>query len=100
MLSRTFRCSEKKIIGTTDVNLKDGDKTPLIVACYKEHLHVVKELLEAGADVNLENKFVSPLQVACYEGHLSVVKELHNAEFNDKCIVFKQRYWLRVIVDI
>lgn len=51
------------INGGADINMKDGDKTPLIVACYKGHLHVVKKLIEAGADVNLGNEFISPLQI-------------------------------------
>lgn len=36
------------IKGGADINMKDGDKTPLIVACLKEHLHVVQELIRAG----------------------------------------------------
>lgn len=65
-----------------DVNLKDGLRTPLIVACYQGHLSVVEELIKAGADVNMRNEFITPLEVACYEGHSSILLKLINAGVN------------------
>lgn len=68
--------ADKKFNMETDVNLIDGDKTPLIVACYFGHSNVVEGLINAGADVDLGNGFITPLQVACYKGHLNIVSKL------------------------
>lgn len=49
------------------VNLKDGEKIPLIVASYIGHLNVVEKRKEAKVETNLGNGFITPSQVACYE---------------------------------
>lgn len=35
-----------------DVNLSNGNGTPLIFACYRGHIDIVEELIKEGADVN------------------------------------------------
>ncbi|XP_062594111.1 uncharacterized protein LOC134255601 [Saccostrea cucullata] len=65
---------------------KDPPITPLISACQKGHLIVVKELLEWGADIHPKFVFKTPLTVACEYEHLNIVKELlkfgTNVNFN------------------
>lgn len=34
-----------------DVNLSNGNGTPLIFACYRGHIDIVEELIKEGADV-------------------------------------------------
>lgn len=61
------------------VNIKDGENTPLVLACYQGHLNVVQKLIKDGADVNLGNGLISPLQTACYKSHLCIIKALIKA---------------------
>lgn len=57
------------------VNERERDKTPLIAACLKGHLRIVKELINAGANVNLKGD-KSPLTIALENDHWSIVQEL------------------------
>jgi ankyrin repeat protein len=56
---------------------KYGD-TPLIIASFKGHLEVARELLARGADVNAREDYFgrTPLYLASWKGHLEVVREL------------------------
>eukprot|EP01038_Epipyxis_sp_PR26KG_P010710 gene10710-14381_t len=53
----------------------DGNKTPLLAACYAGNIKAVQELVIQGADYNLPNKRGdTPLMVATYKNHLDIVK--------------------------
>uniref|UniRef100_A0A673C3I4 Oxysterol-binding protein n=1 Tax=Sphaeramia orbicularis TaxID=375764 RepID=A0A673C3I4_9TELE len=62
-----------------NINCKGKSKsnlgwTPLHLACYFGHKHVVEELLKAGADVNLPNNIGdTPLHKAAFTGRKEVV---------------------------
>ena len=52
-------------------------KTALIIACEKNNLEIVKELLKEGADANMLDQFnCSPLMYACKNANLEMAKEL------------------------
>lgn len=53
-----------------DVNLGDGTKTPLTIACEEQHLTIVEELIRAGAVVNQSDKCSTPLIIACKKENL------------------------------
>ncbi|ORX53796.1 ankyrin [Piromyces finnis] len=72
-----------------NVNAKDdNDDTPLIVACKKNDLKKVRELIEHKADVNKRNKKngYTPLIIACNEGNEIITRYLveHGADINAK----------------
>jgi len=50
-----------------DINKGNNNNiTPLSVACYNEHIEVVKYLVEHGTDINKEDRFDNtPLSIAC-----------------------------------
>lgn len=54
---------EEMLKNGADVNLADGVKTPLIVACYKGNLDVVKELIQTKAFVYPANDSIAPIKV-------------------------------------
>ena len=57
----------------------EGNETPLHLACYKDHLNVVKTLVEHGADLSARNWQNAPLvQVAAMGGHKNVIETLTN----------------------
>lgn len=54
----------------------DGN-TPLITACRRGHLEIVKKLIDKGADLTITNDFNgTALEVASFGGHYEVVKFL------------------------
>lgn len=59
-----------------DLNLADIVKTPLIVACYKGYLDVVKELIQTGAFVYPANDRIAPLKVI-------VMRDIEHNNYND-----------------
>ncbi|KAG8188361.1 hypothetical protein JTE90_019268 [Oedothorax gibbosus] len=61
-----------------DVNaLKRADWTPLMLACTKPYLEIVKELLQHGASLDIVNKDGwTAFHIATREGHLDIVKFL------------------------
>lgn len=61
-----------------DVNqTTNTSSTPLRVACYEGHLHIVKYLVEHGADIEIANKDNhTPLMIAAHKGKADVVKYL------------------------
>eukprot|EP00105_Crassostrea_gigas_P041542 XP_019925690.1 PREDICTED: serine/threonine-protein phosphatase 6 regulatory ankyrin repeat subunit C-like isoform X3 [Crassostrea gigas] len=62
-----------------DINLIDGNETPLIISCQRGHVTVIKELIKAGVDVNTGAGCNYPLIVACEKMHIDAVKELIQA---------------------
>jgi len=64
--------------GKVHINpLKRADWTPLMIACAKGHLDVIKELVECGADVKRVNKDGwNGFHLACREGDIEVLKYL------------------------
>lgn len=67
-----------------DVNLGDRNQTPLTATCVFGHVHVLKELIKAGADLNLWNSLdETPLTVALQRGHFDVVKVLIEARADE-----------------
>lgn len=50
--------------------------TPLIIAAFKGHHDVVKELVEAGADVTLDSKYGTAFQAAASSGNAKCFKAL------------------------
>lgn len=62
-----------------NVNLKynEASCTALHTACSKQHIEIVKFLLQFGADVSLLNGAKqTPLHIACYKGNLELVRTL------------------------
>jgi ankyrin repeat protein len=62
-----------------EINEKSqDDRTPLYVACWKNHVNVVKILLEQEQlRVNQADEFgLTPLHRACIEGHVDIVRLL------------------------
>jgi L-histidine N-alpha-methyltransferase len=56
-------------------------RTPLMLACTKDHLAVVQELVKSGASLNLVNKDGwTPFHVACREGHCDIIEFLLDTE--------------------
>lgn len=55
-----------------DVNLADGVKTPLIIACYRGHLDIVKELIQTGAFVYQANDSI-----------VVVMRDIEHNNYND-----------------
>ncbi|XP_056133697.1 ankyrin repeat domain-containing protein 16 [Lampris incognitus] len=63
--------------GATVDCLKKGDWTPLMMACTRRNLGVIKELLTHGADPGLKNKDGwNSFHIACREGHPEVIQHL------------------------
>jgi len=60
-----------------DVNYTNKNGyTPLLAACRKDNLYIVRTLLDNGANVNIPNSNNSPLNNAVKSGHIDVVNEL------------------------
>lgn len=71
----------KLINGGADVNKGSimGDLTPLMIASYRGHSKVVKELLKAGADKtikNIQDGKRSAIDYAREQGHADIIKIL------------------------
>lgn len=62
-----------------DINLNDGYRTPLTIACERGQTKIVNILIKSGVDINLSDGTDTPLKLACEMGHLSVVQKLINA---------------------
>ena len=69
-----------------NVNCQNIDGlTPLHVACYEGHLHVIERLLEAKADSSIHDSFgMTPLLQASAMGHFQVVKLFLNIAVCDE----------------
>ncbi|CAM9221651.1 unnamed protein product [Ascophyllum nodosum] len=69
-----------QLIDSGEADLDAGDnegQTPLHIACYKNYVGIVKQLVEAGADVTKGDKVGNtPLHTAAVTGAFSVVKYL------------------------
>ena len=69
-----------------NLNIKDSkERTPLMLACYLNHIDIGLALIDAGADVNQQDDILnSPFLYAGAEGQLPVVKAclMHNARFD------------------
>ena len=58
-----------------DVNSRDGDYYPLMIACRNGYLEIVKYLIDNGADIKATgNKSTTALIFALREGHFGIVK--------------------------
>ncbi|XP_065939501.1 ankyrin repeat domain-containing protein 16-like [Magallana gigas] len=56
-----------------------GNETPLMLACTKDSIEVIQELVKSGANVSLKNKDGwTPFHIACREGHLGIVHLLYD----------------------
>jgi ankyrin repeat protein len=54
--------------------LKQGDWTPLMLACTKDNSRVIRTLVDAGASLRLKNKDGwTPFHIACREGHKDII---------------------------
>lgn len=60
-----------------DVNQSNGIKTPLVVACERGYITVVKQLIKAGVNINQSVGNKTLLIVAFEKKHWIVVKELN-----------------------
>ncbi|XP_072327017.1 ankyrin repeat domain-containing protein 16 [Scyliorhinus torazame] len=57
--------------------LKKADWTPLMMACTRKNLEVVKDLIESGASLRLKNKDGwSSFHIACREGDPEIIQYL------------------------
>lgn len=63
--------------GATIDPLKRADWTPLMLACTKRNLQVIRHLIENGANLRLENKDGwTSFHLACREGDKEIVNYL------------------------
>lgn len=58
-----------------DVNMCNGYKTPLTIACENGPLTVVVLLIQSGANVNMNNGMNTPLTNACEEKNLMQLRK-------------------------
>ncbi|XP_062594110.1 uncharacterized protein LOC134255600 [Saccostrea cucullata] len=63
----------------------DKYKPPLVLACERGKLEIVRYLLNAKSDVNPNTLYNISLIAACAKGHLSVVKELLKKKADVNC---------------
>lgn len=60
--------------------LKQGKKTPLMIAIELGDPYIVDEMLKAGADINVKNEY-SPLDHAMQKGNDAIIRLLEEEEF-------------------